>query len=70
MLNYVNLPVIHLKKTHQRHQAVNVAILFLSESVHTEDTLYIVCGVPRSVEDDDAVGRRHVQAEAARPRRY
>lgn len=51
--------------THHSDEAVYVAILLLSEAVHSEDALYVVRGVPRCVHDDDAVGGRHVQTEAA-----
>lgn len=58
-----------VKCSHQSDQPIDIAVLLLPEAVHSEDALYVVRRVPRRVQDDDAVRRRHVEAEGTGARR-
>lgn len=56
--------------SHHGHESIYIAVLLLSEAVDPEDALYVVCRVPGSVHDDDAVGRRHVETKGTGSGRY
>lgn len=56
---------LNKRVTHHSNEPVYEAVLLLAKAVDSKDALDVVRGVPRRVQDDDAVGRRHVQAQAA-----
>ena len=58
-------PKITSADSHLSDETVNVDWLGLTVSIHAENGLHVVGGVPRGVENDDAIRRHEIRSQGS-----